>query len=317
MPEFYPGGRSVFFQHNLFAYFLTGRSGLGLPHLGGFLLVLFAMGMILGWRHLRLPPLVWHLVWTSLVLFAAAHLVLFRLYLPSRYTFYTLSLACILAIGIHVSPCLRALRARWPEKGQASVRLPWRYRVLGVVVWLVMYALVQSYLISRIDPRLVRLEPQDLEMLEFLAGLPPDAVVAGHPLDMDNVPLMARRKVLVNSELSLPYYLGFYTHMKQRVLDTLQAYYATQWQDVWSFVQSYAIDTLVIRKERFHTFLSTGHIYYEPFQTLVRAALGEGPCCALANPPVVWCCFANDRYIVLCFAPWLQGSSNDASGQCG
>ena len=41
--------------------------------------------------------------------------------------------------------------------------------------------------INRIDPRLVVLDPVDMEMLGFIEQLPDDYLIAGHPADMDNV----------------------------------------------------------------------------------------------------------------------------------
>jgi hypothetical protein len=48
--------------------------------------------------------------------------------------------------------------------------------------------------------------------------------IVGHPVDMDNMPLLARRQVLANQELALPYYTGYDAAIHQRLLDMLLAY---------------------------------------------------------------------------------------------
>jgi hypothetical protein len=305
MPEFYPGGRVVFFRAHVLTYMLTGRSGIGIDHLSGFLIIIVVMGVVIGWRNLRIPSLVWGLLWTSLALFALSHATLFRLYLPSRYTFYTFSLAFILAIGANWS-CL------WQRCSQSQVcgRLVLHLRPLArplvyaaaVALFLLTYALVQSFIIYKVDPRLVVLDHQDRAMLQFLATLPTQSLIAGHPFDMDNVPLMAHRKVLINAETAFPYYLGYYNRIKDRVLDSLRTYYAAHWSTVVSFVQRYGVDAFVVHKERLHPRVSHEKIFYEPFDTVLKEELKDSKHFVLATPPGELRCFENARYIVLCFA---------------
>jgi hypothetical protein len=297
MPEFYPGGRSAFFHPNPLVYFLCGRSGIGVAHLSGFLLLIGLMGSVVGWKNLRIPAVVTSLVWTSLALFVLSHLLLFRLYLPSRYTFYTLSLAGIIVIGVNALSVWQVCKARYGRRVLPLSR-PVKYGALAGL--LVLYAVVQSTVIAKHDPRLVVLDQHDMEMLTFLRTLPKDSVVAGHPDDMDNVPVIAQRKVLANSETAFPYYLGYYTKMRQKVFDVLQAYYATDWQTLWSFVRRYQIDALVLRKEHFRLAARNTRLYYEPFESWLRASLPETSAFVLATPPKALTCYENDRYVVLC-----------------
>jgi hypothetical protein len=243
-----------------------------------------------------------------LALFALSHATLFRLYLPSRYTFYTFSLAFILVIGANWS-CL------WQRCSQVCGRLVLHLRRLArplvyaaaVALFLLTYALVQSFIIYKVDPRLVVLDHQDRAMLQFLATLPTQSLVAGHPFDMDNVPLMAHRKVLTNAETAFPYYLGHYNRVKDRVLDSLQTYYAAHWSAVVSFVQRYGVDAFVVHKERLHPMVSHEKIFYEPFDTVLKEELKDSKYFVLATPPRELRCFENARYIVLCFAPLPDG----------
>jgi len=301
MPEFHEGGRTVFFRDNPLAYWLTGRSGVGVLHLSGFLVLAVFLLAILGFSRFKTVPLAFHLVWTSLVLFASAHLTLFRLYLPSRYTYYTLSLALLLLIGVNAKPAKEVLLDRIPFLKRRKPRASRWMAAAAAVLLLSVYGAAQSFLVCRADPRLVVLEREDLEMLRFLESLPKDALVAGHPLVLDNVPLMASRKVVANLELALPYYAGYYELMRKRLLDLLQAYYAHRWEEVRAFVASYGVDALVIGKLDFNPSSLEGPLATEPFNALVRREMESQGDFALEDPPAELRCFENAAYSVLCF----------------
>jgi hypothetical protein len=300
MPEFHPEGRSKFFRDNLASYLLIGRSGIGLIHLIGFAIILGAMGLSAGLRSIRVPSLAVDLCWTSLVLFGAAHLLLFRLHLPSRYTLYTLPLALMLVIGASTGSFLETTTpffSRIRERLHLTRRVGWG--VFGLL--LVTYVYIQGHYIARVDTQVAVLEPVDMDMLNFLKTLPKEALVAGHPLDMNNVPLIARRKVLANQELSIPYYLGYYTQIRQRLFDLFQAYYATTWETVHVFVDRYGVDALVLRKAHFEPSFLRGKIYAEPFDRAVKERWNGKEPFVLQAPPPNLRCFENERYIVLCF----------------
>lgn len=150
------------------------------------------------------------------------------------------------------------------------------------------------------DPRLVVLDRADLDLFRFLEQLPKDALVAGHPWDMDNVPLMARRSVVANGEISHPYYMGFYAYIRPRIADTLRAYYAKDWSEVEAFARQYNVSALVVRRDRFPP-PERSRLFFEPYESEVRAWLGERKQFALADPPASELCYENSRYRVLCF----------------
>jgi hypothetical protein len=212
-------------------------------------------------------------------------------------------LALLLAIGASVEPVFHRFqrgRRPIPSKGtgiQASKGFGWAV----VAVLVVGYAYVQGHYICRVDPTLVTLNRQDREMLAFLAAIPKDSLVAGHPMDMDNVPLIARRKVLANREMSLPYYLGYYSRIRTRIMDMLKAYYATSWEDVVAFIKDYGVYAVVVRKDHFRRDVLTGSLYFEPFNSVIKKRLRTEDRLVLADPPQQLRCFENESYIVLCW----------------
>lgn len=307
MPEFWKGGRSVFFQENTAEFLLLGRSGIGAEYLGGFAVILAGMALLGGIRSIRIPASALHLCWTSLVLFGIAHLLLFKLHLPSRYTIYTLPLASMLAIGASTGPFLEATKG-------LGLRLKageflWRFHsrrfgLLLVALILGGYAWAQGHVIVNMDTQVAVLDRTQREMLAFLQRLPKDALVAAHPLEADNVPLISRRKVLANQELSLPYQMGYYGVIRQRIFDFFEAYYARDWGEIEEFVEKYGIGALVVNKTHFTPTFLQGRIYFEPFHSFAKKKIEGAHGFALLAAPGEKVCFENSRFLVLC---WEQG----------
>ena len=159
---------------------------------------------------------------------------------------------------------------------------------------------VHGRYINRIDPRLVVLDPVDMEMLGFIEQLPKDYLIAGHPSDMDNAPLMAKKSVPANKELAMPYFTGYYRVVKERLLAMLEAYYADNWGDVSDFIRKYEIDALVVSKNRLIGFTKQDKIFIEPFNKIIKSRMDENHSFVLLNSPSESICFENERYIVVC-----------------
>jgi len=301
MPEFHEDGRSKFFRDNILEYLLLGRSGIGATRFVGFLIILAGMVLVAGSGVLRIPKTALELTWTSIALFSIAHLLLFRLHLPSRYTMYTLPLAFLITIGATTPPFLRALKERCqgPLSKLQSIPRPMKWALVAST--LALYSLVQGHLIVTRDTQVATVDKLEREMLAFLETLPKSALVAGHPMDMNDVPLLAKRKVLANQELSLPYHTGYYSKVKERLLDLFRAYYASSWEEVEAFVTKYGITALVVNKEHFANNPSDTRVYFEPFDSFVKELMGDRKNFVLSSPPRERICFENGRYLVLCW----------------
>lgn len=111
-PEFGPGGQMGFFASSTLDYLKQNYSGffLGVP--GSLLAVAALFLLIVRPRNATLLRWeVWCIPVAALTLFTAAHGLLFRLYLPHRFTFSLLPFFCIV-IGIALRPTLEAWAAR-------------------------------------------------------------------------------------------------------------------------------------------------------------------------------------------------------------
>lgn len=239
-PEFGPGGRSAFFDPDP-VRFLTcgGRSGLmpkewcfaaerfaAAPWYGvmtaGFLVVL-----VLPWLLDRLArrraglrglpaatALMPQTVIASLTLFGLAHLLLFALHLPSRYTHYSLRILFAMAVGLLAGWFLRRL----------ALGLPGVARALALAVLLAAgWATVAARDVA--DNGYVRAAPDDpiRDIFDAIARLPRDATVATLSTAGSQIPSVTGRSVLVAHEFMIPYHRGHFEPLQARAVAFVSA----------------------------------------------------------------------------------------------
>jgi hypothetical protein len=141
-PEFGPDGQMHFFASSALEYLSQNFSGFFLLYSGSILAVAAAILLVLRPRNARLLQWeVWCVPIAALVLFAGAHALLFRLYLPHRYTYALLPFFCI-ALAVWIRPTFQALE----ERRRAVV-------VLAVPVF-VLAALLLALVVFPLGPRL-------------------------------------------------------------------------------------------------------------------------------------------------------------------
>jgi hypothetical protein len=307
MPEFSAQGRTAFYGKTVWQTALNDRAGIGGVRLIGFVVLIMGMSLVNKRSGLVMPRLVTELVLTSLALFGGAHLVLFKLHLPSRYVLYTLPVAALLVIAVNGATTVTALQAQWPRLGRLYSRLTpprrLRWALLGGLALAFVY--IQNRYIVAHDPLAVSVDSTAMHLYRYMQTLPKDALIAGHPVELDNIPLFARRKVLVNQELSLPYYTGYYAEVRRRLHDALLAYYTEDVREVWRFVQHYGVDYMLVNTQHFTPQFFSGTLYYEPFNSLVRQRLSAHPRFALLQDGVWQRVYTNGPYILVSFK---QGS---------
>jgi hypothetical protein len=314
MPEFGAAGRTAFYGDTWFETLLNDRAGIGADRLYGFITIILVMYLLRRPARLVIPGLVKDMVWTSVLLFALAHLLLFKLHVPSRYVLYTLPLAALLVIAANGEGTLTALGTRWPVLRQGVRWLVGHRHLgwLGLGVLALAFVYVQNRYVVGLDPLTVRVDRTALQLYAYLQTLPKDIVIAGHPLEMDNVPLFARRKVLVNQELSLPYFTGYYAEVRQRLHDSLLAYYAADAQQVQRFVEHYGVDYILLNTAHFEPAFLRGRVYYEPFGSLLKQRLATQRRFALLEAPPGERVYVHGPYILVSFVHRQKGPDGRA-----
>lgn len=261
LPEFLQGGRSEFFSDNWLNIYLGGshRGSLwpiGLkPGIGIGLLVL-ALGLNRN-RRRHLPPgpepdlrLVWEILVVSVALYALAHLLLFKLHLPSRYTSHSLRIVLAIVAGQSAALLVQFLAGQkagggWPAlgRGLASVQ--------GVaLVALLAYPLGKAAVgdLAR-DLRYVTGTAPGL--YRALLAAPKDARIATLSWEGNHVPSLARRSVLAAREYAIPYHLGYFREFERRVRATIAAQYTRDPAVLEAFVTGFGVTHFLVDRTAF------------------------------------------------------------------
>lgn len=330
MPEFWPGGRANFFDDNFWEFWFNGdRSGI-LPRRESMPILLYSAFLWpFLWRYpsqfplsRRVTPGVILLPQTLLVslsLFVLAHLLLFKLHLPSRYTQYSLRLILALAAGITLTILLDGIfrwgkpktpfynRVKNQQARDASQEMSWEHPVTGKVLAVGFATLIGVMLL--IHPILVKEFPKTAyevgkvpELYQFFADQPEDSLIASLSLEADNLPTFSRRSILVSREYGIPYHLGYYQPFRQHVIELLRAQYSRDLAEVQNFIQTYEVDFWLLDSSAFTPDYLARNSWlqqYQPIASQILTQLQEGTLPVL--PTMIESClvFETEEMVVL------------------
>lgn len=253
-PEFLPGGRTPFFHTHFWEFWLYGkRSGIfpeaeavpPLIWLGLLLPMLGRSSLPLSKQISPQVSLLVRVLLASLGMFFIAHLLLFRLHLPSRYTMHTIPIVLALAGGIVLTLCLEGLLS-WAER--QSKAAPGRF-ALGVVGLLMTALVIYPAFVG--FPYTKYKEGEAPTLYQFLAGQPKDTLVASLSKEANNIPTFAQRSVLVSEMFAIPYQVGYYRQIRQRTLDLVQAQYSPALPALQQVIRQYGIDFWLLDHDAF------------------------------------------------------------------
>ena len=265
LPEFYPKGRSAFFKDNWFDFYIGGgRSGmipnsLFTPATTAFS---FLLPILAKFRQrfpllAKIQPdiiLLPQLIFVSVVMFVIAHLVLFRLHLPSRYTGYSFRIIVALGAGIALSAITDTLLNQLQTSISPQLR---KFKLIGqkilALIFLVIIAIAVLFYPSFLDNfPVTKYKPGAIPNLyEFLQKQPKDTLIASLIADTDNIPTFAQRSILVSREYAIPYHWGYYARFRQRVIDLIKNQYTTNPNQLKQFIRHYGVDLWIVENSSF------------------------------------------------------------------
>jgi len=300
MPEFWAGGRASFFTDNFWDFWLNGdRSGL-LPRRQSLPILLYAalflpfLGKIP--QHFPLtrqihPSIILlpQILITSLTLFFTAHLLLFHLHLPSRYTEHTLRLLLPIATGIALTILGHGLFQKT------------KYLAIGFAIILAGILIFYPLLVTDFPKTAYEIGTAP-ELYQFFTHQPKDSHIASLSREADNLPTFAHRSILVSWEYAIPYHLGYYLPLRQRAIDLIRAQYSPDANEIKTFIQHYNIDFWLIDQSAFTLDYITHSKWIQQFQPIAtEASLRIEQGTPLAIPPLISKCsiFQTQRFIVL------------------
>jgi len=256
MLEFLEDGKSEFFVSDSGDYWVTGqRSGLMprfqtvLPLIATAILLLllpFRHRITLFSKLTEKVSILWKITLASFGMFLLSHLFLFELHLPSRYTEHTLRLVSAIAGAMAFVFCIGILI-------QINQRFQQPYR--GLKESFVISAIALLLAIPLFNP-LAMDEFPDTEyvtgdypqLYQFLREQPQDSLVASVIEEVNNLPVFARRSILIGGEgYPVPYQLGYYQEIETRTRDLIAAYYTSNLETLQGFIEDYKINFLLVQ----------------------------------------------------------------------
>ena len=260
LPEFLPRGRSSFFKEDLFDYFWRGRSGIfpsslltPATYCFGFLLPLLmlfrskfpVLRKVTG-KIVILPQM----LLVSFGMFVAAHLLLFRLHLPSRYMEHNLRIIFAISTAITLTAILEAIFSLNYRQNSLHNNLRKIFALFFTVI--ISITLLFYYpLVIKNFPKTSYKIGNAPTLYTFFQQQPKDTLIASTAAEVDNLPTFAQRSILIGREYAIPYHFGYYSQFRQRVIDLTQAQYSENLENVKNFIQKYGVDFWLLETQAF------------------------------------------------------------------
>ena len=282
-PEFAEGGRNEFWVSNAAQFWLwADRSGL-LPAFHSYLLAIGLLLPLILWLAHRYPtrfPLaqrvspkidvLWQITAVAIALFCAAHLLLFKLYLPSRYSGYALRFVLVFATAIGLAIVLDALW-HWLRQ-QPQPQIYQRSLVWGATL-LLGSALLFFPAYTKDQARDSYFVGDAAKIYRFFAQQPKDVMIASLTREADNLPTFAGRSVLVSREYGLSYQVGYLWQFRRRAIELINAQYSLDPVALDAFIQTYRIDFWLLDRQTSFAAKSLQKSWIRQYPDAFQAAL--------------------------------------------
>jgi hypothetical protein len=258
LPEFGNDGRNAFFLDNPLAFWFSGQRSGFFPREWQYTLMC-SYGISLIWFYFfpKQFPLVKKLdakaiiileaLFASSIVFVVAHLCLFKLHLPSRYSQHSLRVLIALIDGIVIAIIVNKF-------GKAIEQRASKYRnflKIPLIIILVCALLFPTYAVQSYPFRLGYVNGQAPELYRFLQQQPKNYLIASLSQESDFIPTFAKRSILVSQEYAIPYHIDYYRQIRQRVKDLIAAQYSLDPEIITDFILKYRVDLWLLDKTAF------------------------------------------------------------------
>ncbi|MEO1522874.1 MAG: hypothetical protein AAFU78_19135 [Cyanobacteria bacterium J06633_2] len=254
MPEFGTNGRREYFGVPPLQFAFSGASGLRFPLFPPIIVLGAALPVVRRSFQSLVPTgltpdsrILAEILLSALGLFFLAHAIFPTLYLPSRYTFYSVRFVMAIATGLVLTLVLHK-SWNWLKRRQQSIvrwtKLDRLKAILGVVfaIAVITVPAIPSLFLS-CHGWVVGQMPAIYQML---AQRPKDTLVASIVPEVSNVPAFSQRSVLVAEEFAIPYHAQFYTLMTERMTNLLHAQYSSDLSTVQTWIQTSGADVWIV-----------------------------------------------------------------------
>ncbi len=277
LPEFGDGGRSAFFVNSWSKFWLTGRRSGFFPIEWQYILMCSYGVFILWIRHFpKIFPLaqkidrkiliIIDILLASAILFVLAHLFLFRLHLPGRYTQHNIRIIIALLDGIVLSIIFDFIS----RKINSYLK---RYCNILILIILSFLLLYPTYAVQSYPERLGYVTQDSPELYQFLQQQPKNSVIASLSEEADFIPSFTARSVLVAREYAIPYHQGYYGQFRQRIQDLITAQYSVNSKPVRDFISKYNISLWLLDNNTFKIEYINSNQWLMQFRSATKEAI--------------------------------------------
>ena len=252
MSEFAPGGRVPFFYPDLWNYWMHGAGGLHIQSRPSSLFVAF-LWPILAFFPRAFPLLgrargqiLLRIAGAALILFAISHALLFRLYLPSRYTQHAGRIVLALAAAAVIMALVDSLLRRSIDRPPGFTSIFASVFSALLLLWIVCFPLFLSHF-----PRVSYIAGNAPNLYRFFAAQPPTIRIASIADEANNLPVFCRRTIIFGVETAVPFHPGYYLPLRQRGLAIASAQYSPDLAVVQRCIRDQHIDFWLLDRGAF------------------------------------------------------------------
>jgi hypothetical protein len=252
LPEFGNAGRNAFFLDNPLAFWLSGQRSGFFPREWQYTLMC-GYGFSLIWFYFKPDRfklvkqldskiiILLEVFLASLIMFALAHLFLFKLHLPSRYSQHSLRILIALIDGIALAIAVHTINKFLDQK------------IVKYLIFIILscFLLYPTYAVQSYAFRLGYVTGNATQLYQFLQQQPKDTSIASLSQQTDFIPTFARRSVLVSQEYAIPYHVDYYKQIRQRIQDLITAQYSLDPEIIKDFILKYRVDLWLLDKKAF------------------------------------------------------------------
>jgi len=203
----------------------------------------------------------------SLLLYALARSLAFRLYVPDRYLDLGLPIAAATLVLTVVAGAWRHAREE---------RRPIYQNATAAVIMLAWLMFLGSGYTKQSG---MNTNGKDYASLyAFMRTLPLDSRIAAHPKDGDNLPYWGARATVTNFETASPWFVDNWRRYDKRTRDTLEALYATDRKALFDYTEEYGVTHLYLQRSRYKKDFKERSALFEPYTSHVNRRLeGKKP----------------------------------------
>ena len=279
LATFYPEGRMSFFYDDNPIYFWLGASGPGMianlswMPIPNYLAILLPLFLYFKNKFTLIKEgkfqIFGKIILVSLGLFFLAHILIFTLYLPNRYTIHTFRIIIDISAAIVVSILINTSFNDFKR-----FKNNWQKKVLPLTISLILITptILYPYLLETF-PKGNYVQGNHSKTYEFFAQQPKDIMIASLADEADNIPSFSARSVLVSREYAVPFHNGYYLNkLLPKIIDTIAVQYTTDISQLQEYIQKYNINFWLIHKNAFNYEYLANNKWLQEFQPVTQNA---------------------------------------------